>query len=345
MGHQTVEESDLLGRPLTMKRTRYALRRASTVAPLALLALLTLAPAAHAADMSADVYGTPASARPGDTVSFFVGVNNQPGADHLGVTVTITLPPGTPIRLVDGPPYTCTGTTGQLRCTTPRVGGGVVSNFRVAAVAQHEGPLPIEARVTTTSPVDPNPANDFDRVVVPIQLAAPRAGATANAAVVRGVVLVRTPGSTGFTRLAEDRQIPVGSTLDTRRGRVGLTTAAGRGASQRAEFYEGIFQLIQTAGGRPVTELRLTGPLAACAGRASAARRSGRHVWGSGRGRFRTRGRHSAATVRGTIWLVEDRCDGTTVTRVARGVVSVFDFVTRRTVSVRAGRSYVAGRR
>jgi ferric-dicitrate binding protein FerR (iron transport regulator) len=66
-----------------------------------------------------------------------------------------------------------------------------------------------------------------------------------------------------------------------------------------------------------------------------------RKLRGNGRGRFRTRGRYSAATVRGTDWTVEDRCDGT-LTRVKRGRVSVRDFRRRKTVTVRAGKSYLA---
>ena len=58
-------------------------------------------------------------------------------------------------------------------------------------------------------------------------------------------------------------------------------------------------------------------------------------------GRFRTYGRHSHATVRGTRWLTEDRCGGT-LTRVASGAVAVRDRIRRRTVLVRAGRSYLA---
>lgn len=70
-------------------------------------------------------------------------------------------------------------------------------------------------------------------------------------------------------------------------------------------------------------------------------RRPVRRLWGNGKGSFRTRGRHAAATVCGTVWLTEDRCDGTLI-RVREGVVSVRDFVLRRTVLVRAGRSYLA---
>ena len=67
-----------------------------------------------------------------------------------------------------------------------------------------------------------------------------------------------------------------------------------------------------------------------------------RRLWGrdSG-GSFRTHGRHSQATVRGTRWVTVDRCDGT-LTSVRQGAVSVRDFVRHRTVLVRAGHSYLA---
>jgi ferric-dicitrate binding protein FerR (iron transport regulator) len=45
--------------------------------------------------------------------------------------------------------------------------------------------------------------------------------------------------------------------------------------------------------------------------------------------------------VRGTKWLVQDRCDGT-LTRVLRGFVRVRDFRARKNVNVRAGQSYLA---
>ena len=64
-------------------------------------------------------------------------------------------------------------------------------------------------------------------------------------------------------------------------------------------------------------------------------------LWGNGKGKFRTTGKYSSATVRGTIWLVEDRCDGT-LTKVRRGVVSVRDIKRKKTVKVKAGHSYLA---
>ena len=62
---------------------------------------------------------------------------------------------------------------------------------------------------------------------------------------------------------------------------------------------------------------------------------------GVAKGRFRTTGRFSAATVRGTDWGVRDRCDGT-LTVVRQGVVLVTDFRLHTTVAVRAGQTYLA---
>ena len=53
---------------------------------------------------------------------------------------------------------------------------------------------------------------------------------------------------------------------------------------------------------------------------AAAKKKKKRRLWGDGKGRFRTKGKHSAATVVGTKYLVEDRC-GSTLTRVKRGRV------------------------
>ena len=64
-----------------------------------------------------------------------------------------------------------------------------------------------------------------------------------------------------------------------------------------------------------------------------------RRLWGQDSGgRFRTHGANSVATVRGTRWLTEDRCDGTR-TRVVEGAVDVRAKGARTAKRVRAGRS------
>jgi hypothetical protein len=64
-------------------------------------------------------------------------------------------------------------------------------------------------------------------------------------------------------------------------------------------------------------------------------------LWGNGKGKYRTTGRYSSATVSGTKWLVQDVCGGT-LTVVTRGVVVVRDFTKKKTVRVSAGHRYLA---
>ena len=159
-----------------------------------------------------------------------------------------------------------------------------------------------------------------------------------------GKVTIRRPGSKRFVTLTAEAQIPVGSSIDTRRGRITITAAQGGGRTASADFFDGLFKLTQTKGSKPITTLTLTEKLScAKANRATIAakKKKKRRLWGDGKGRFRTKGKHSAATVVGTQWLVEDRCTST-LTRVVRGRVTVRDFVKRKTVIVRAGKRYTA---
>jgi len=188
---------------------------------------------------------------------------------------------------------------------------------------------------------------------------------------VSGRVHVHPDGVRRYRRLLATSRVPVGTTVDAQEGRVRLIAASDDdGGTWTAEFAAGKFTVTQPAEGAPVVTLRLTGPSEedACtdADAAAAGRGKGKRVrrlWGDGHGRFRTSGRYSAATVRGTKWLTEDRCDGT-LTRVVRGAVEVEDFTAEpppgdtprepppgavpapgaetTTVVVPAGRSYVA---
>ena len=164
------------------------------------------------------------------------------------------------------------------------------------------------------------------------------------AGVVSGTVKVK--GKDGkFHTLGAGESIPLGSTIDATKGKVRLTSAANAaGKTQSGLFYQGAFVVTQTKGSKPITQLALSGKLScATKGKASAAARKKkvRRLWGDGHGSFRTKGKHGAATVRGTKWLTEDRCDGTLV-RVKRGIVAVRDFAKRKTVLVKKGHSYVA---
>jgi hypothetical protein len=178
----------------------------------------------------------------------------------------------------------------------------------------------------------------------PAPLPPPVAGKTVNAKVRAGKVRFRLPGQAAFVELTAPQQLPIGTTFDTTAGRVTLTSAADtKGATQHAWFYEGTFTIGQTTGSEPLTTLTLAGALPDCAkgARAAATRRKQRHLWGDGKGSFRTAGKYSSATVRGTKWLVKDSCAGT-LTRVVRGTVTVRDKVRAKTVVLAAGKSYLA---
>lgn len=178
-------------------------------------------------------------------------------------------------------------------------------------------------------------------------LPAPTAGKTVNARVVKGTVRIKRRGSRKFVRLTDARQIPVGSTIDTKRGTVEITSAADlNGTTQTGQFYKGVFVVAQTRSANPITDLKLAGTSFKRCPRAAHASKGGpvRRLWGTASGRFRTKGRTASALVRGTTWLTEDRCTGTLV-RVTVGSVTVRDQVKRRSIVVNAPGSYFARRR
>jgi len=127
-------------------------------------------------------------------------------------------------------------------------------------------------------------------------------------------------------------------------GRVEVRADAGVG-----QFYGGKFGVedipVSSTISRPILVVKLAGgnfKQCATGNRALAAKGAPvRRLWGKGKGRFRTRGRYASGTVRGTSWITEDFCDGTRM-RVFVGVVQIFDFVTKKTITLKAGQSYFA---
>jgi PKD repeat protein len=175
----------------------------------------------------------------------------------------------------------------------------------------------------------------------------------------RTVIAVAPPGAVSGTptgrvllngRPFAGGPVPFGRRVDVTNGTLRLTTNTGT-LTVSGRGTVAIFVLVRgTDRGRPIVELRLAGgdfktcgPSRAPAGFAapSPPPKVVRHLWAKGKGKYRTRGRYAAATIRGTEWLTADRCDGTLV-RVTQGRVEVLDLPRRRTVLVRAGRSYLA---
>ena len=163
-----------------------------------------------------------------------------------------------------------------------------------------------------------------------------------------GQVFIKKGGK--FVPLTDFEVVPLGTELDTRKGKVELTSPDG----STGNFYGGIFKLgAEKQQKTTFVVIVLTGGnFAGCqkykrtisaAGKAKPkpASKSIRHVWGDAKGHFRTKGKFASATVRGTLWLTNDVCGGTWV-HVRRGVVDVYDFVLRKHVSTPAGKSYLA---
>jgi hypothetical protein len=156
----------------------------------------------------------------------------------------------------------------------------------------------------------------------------------------RGTVLVNGKPFAGG-------QIPYKSKIDVTGGTLLLETDTGS-VQVFGDNVPAIFTLLRgTDNKKPVVEFRLIkGNFGACKRKTSSAATAAavkpvRQLWGNGKGSFRTRGRYSSATVRGTFWLTADRCDGT-LTQVKRGVVQVSDFPLNRLFTVRARQSHLA---
>jgi IPT/TIG domain len=157
-----------------------------------------------------------------------------------------------------------------------------------------------------------------------------------------------------FIPLTGATKIPTGSVIDATHGSLEIVAALGKGKTDHGTFGGAIFKLTQARTG--LTSLSLVEgafkgapSFALCrtpkkAGDATAAALSSKTLQllhASAHGKFRTSGRYSAATVRGTIWTVADRCDGTLTHDITDSVV-VQDFVHHKTIILHAGQSYLA---
>ncbi|HVO54599.1 MAG TPA: hypothetical protein VMT37_09310 [Solirubrobacterales bacterium] len=177
---------------------------------------------------------------------------------------------------------------------------------------------------------------------------APENGESVAVAPASGKVYVTRPGGEKV-ELKEGETIPVGSIVDTTNGKVTLTSVNKAGETQTADFFGGVF-VVQQHDGSNLVVLKLRGKVGPCKTnprrgkgqpRLARAGRKSRHLWGSGHGKFRTEGNYGSASVRGTIWFTEDRCDGTFF-KVRRGIVTIRDFTLNKTFALPKGQTYLA---
>jgi hypothetical protein len=208
-----------------------------------------------------------------------------------------------------------------------------------------------------------NAAGATTQTSAPVTVSAPKTplqpllGRLVNATPVRGKVFVIISGR--LVQVTGAIQIRAGTEVDALHGTVSLTSATGRGTkTQTGTFGGAVFKVTQAKAGanRGLTTLKLiegafkgAPSYATCKARkkaldasaAASASKTLQLLRASARGKFRTAGRYSAATVRGTKWTLADRCDGT-LTRDITHSVAVTDFVRHKTIILRAGQSYLA---
>jgi len=160
---------------------------------------------------------------------------------------------------------------------------------------------------------------------------------------VSGRVLIKLPGAATSVPLTTPRAIPVGTQLDATRGSLVVMAATAVAGKLAAALLEGgLFQLLQSGGLGGLVDVKMSTPSTAncVAGNPSRVLALlNARVHGS----FRTDGRYSAATARGTEWTTAEQCDGT-LTRVQEGVVAVQNLRTGQTTSVSPGQTYVASK-
>jgi hypothetical protein len=189
-----------------------------------------------------------------------------------------------------------------------------------------------------------------------ISVPPPKLGKTADVAPVKGKVFVVIKGQ--LAPLTGTQQIRFGAEIDALNATLSLTTATGSGKKTQAGRFGGaVFKITQTKAGpsKGLTTLTLVNnafkgapSYASCkshkaldASAAAASSRTLQLLHASAHGKFRTRGRYSAATVLGTIWSIADRCDGTLTHDVTDSVL-VNDFVHHKTIVLHPGQSYLA---
>jgi hypothetical protein len=278
-----------------------------------------------------------------------VGITNFPQTINSGQTVTISgFVSGAPGIDVTVRRYTtlhCTGTGIPVTVLTAGSNGSFTFTRQLAVNP------PVAFGFISGLAANPSRKPDFNHGDACVNIGA---GARLSATSQGSVTVDGTPFKSGV--------IGYGSTVDLGKGAaVNLSADSGSfkfyPASGQSSSFVPVRVALPVAKGKKkqkrqyVIEVRLSGGnLASCKQtkktqgfrtESTTTKPPVRSLWGNGKGNYRTRGRYSSATVLGTIWLVQDGCNGT-LTVVRRGKVLVVDFAKNKRYLVKAGQSYLA---
>jgi len=320
---------------------------------------------------TATITATPATVLTGVPSVTATGAAFSGSANPNGLPTTASFQYGLDPKYSGGGPVVYTNSTPALsvgsdfasHVVTTSV-GNLVPNalYHVRLVATNSAGTTFGPDVTFTTAKAPAPGS-------------PALGKTVNISLVSGLVLVKIHGV--FVPLTELTQIPTNTEINALKGSIKLITAINGGThpasdaaakgkkpkpkpkpkTQSGTFGGAIFKITQARSGASkglatlaIVEGAFTGApsYSLCtkhkAGDPSATAASVKTLQllhASAHGKFRTKGKYSAATVLGTKWTVADRCDGT-LTHDITDSVSVTDFVHHKTITLHAGQSYLA---
>jgi DNA-binding beta-propeller fold protein YncE len=332
----------------------------STVPPLSEPVLIAVRPdQPPVARFSVTYPGGGSTARPGEPVTFDASESYDP--EGVGI-VRYEWDFGDGTTAVETDPVTTHvyAGVGDFQVTlklTDATGSSTQLTYTGQSALRGEG-VPGTGTASITEEPPPPPAA---LQLQPKQPPQPIFAKSVNLTPVRGIVLVKVPGAKDFVPVTELTNVPVGSVVNVVDGEVRMAVQNGpNGSVQDGWFWGGVFRTSQPRQGvvsqtrrrrtrrKTLVEVKLTGGSFRDCPRSSRGRsrdgtaagrrkkRRVRRLWGNAKGNFRSSGRHSSATVRGTRWLVEDRCDGT-FTYVRSGVVEVLDLKRRKRFVLRRG--------
>jgi uncharacterized repeat protein (TIGR01451 family) len=290
------------------------------------------------ANLALSESGAPSNTTIGGQITYVYTVTNGGPAAATGPTFTVPL--ATELSLVSATASqgSCSGST-TVTCSLGALADGASATVSITARLASSGSAGVTADVadvldtntynnstTTTTTVAPAPSASITPPPA-LVLASPVLSVSADVAPVSGTILVRLPGSSVFVSLSSAENIPMGSTIDATHGTVAITVALPDGTAETGDFYDGEFVVTQAADGR-VFETLTGGSFVGCPvpGKAHKHKKKSqlvaavakkkpatvvRQLWGNAHGDFTTKGRYGSAAVSGTIWLTQDRCDGT----------------------------------
>ncbi len=307
------------------------------------------------------------TARPTSVVTGAPSVSSSTKAGFSGSVDPAGLPTTAHFEYGLDSKYTTPGTSGPVynQSTPPQSVGSDFTSHPVSASVSGLVPNALyHVRLVATNAAGATNGPDMtfttDHGPAP---GAPGLGKTFNVSAT-GLVLIKVNGV--FIPLTELTQIPNGTIINALHGTLTLTTALPGGTqhaviaakkkrktkTQKGKFGGAVFKVTQAHSGLATLSL-VEGAFKGAPSYASCKTKKGRAVaaalskktlallHGSAHGKFRTKGRYAAATVRGTIWTIADRCDGT-LTHAIKDTVSVNDFVRHKTIILRPGHSYLA---